>query len=753
MHRFTVPAVLALLGLSAVPALAAGTVPAVEARIDALLEKMSIEQKVGQMTQVNLGVLIERQDKGRVKFDPEKLALAIRKYQVGSILNSTSRALNLQEWHYVIRTLQDEALKNDPAIPVLYGVDSIHGATYMRGSTLFPHNLGMAATRNPALVRRLARVTGMETRAAGIRWNFDPVLDVGRNPIWPRFPETWGEDAYLTGVMGLAAIEGYEGDGLASPTAVASCMKHFVGYSDPANGKDRTPAYIPDVELWEQHLPPFEAAVQAGAATIMINSASVNGMPVHASSYLLTEVLRDRFGFEGLVVSDWQDVIRLHTRHKVAETPREAVRMAVEAGLDMSMTPFEFSFADHLVDLVRSGEVSEARIDRSVRIILRLKMALGLFDDPYPEPAAAANFGRPEYRELALQAARESMTLLKNRDGVLPLPKTARVLLAGPAAASLGPLHGSWSYSWQGDVEANYPDSTMTIGEALEAALGPGKVVSMAVPGFGEEANYDTARLDALARDVDYVVLALGERAYAESPGALDDLDLPAPQKALARAAARSGKPVILVLVEGRPRIVRDIEPDMAGVLLAYQPGSQGAQAIVDVLLGDHNPSGVLPFSYPQYTGDILPYDRRVLADVQQLKPAVITYGGYKPQWPFGHGLSYTTFEYGDLHLDRSELGTGDTLDVSLTVRNSGPRDGEHAVDLFVSDLYASLSPASRKLRRFQKVYLKAGESTTMRFRLTPADLSMVNAKLERVTEPGEFKVTVGDLSAHFRYR
>jgi beta-glucosidase len=752
---FTVAIV--ILGLVLPQCLVADTTASADKRISELLDAMTLEQKVGQMTQVKLGVIIDKKVKKQVRFDPEKFNEALHKYQVGSILNSTSRALSVDEWHQLIKTIQDAALENDLSIPVLYGIDAIHGVTYTKGSTLFPHNIGMAATRNPDLVKQSAKVTAMETRASGLRWNFDPVLDNGRNPIWPRFPETFGEDSYLVATMGVAAINGYEEDGLGSETAVASCMKHYVGYSDPANGKDRTPAYIPDVVLWEQHLPPFKAAVEAGAATIMINSASINGMPVHASKYLLTDVLRGQFGFEGLIVTDWEDVIRLHTRHRIAETPREAVKMAVEAGIDMSMVPHNFSFADHLLDLVKSGEISEQRIDRSVAIILKLKMDLGLFDNPYAEPGAVKNFGQASYRQLALDAARETITLLKNQDNVLPLPATARVLVAGPAAHNLGPLHGSWSYSWQGDVEANYPKSTKTIFKALKEKLGDENVETMAVEeavkGFNSPANYDTGALRERAKNADYIILALGERAYAESPGALDDLNLPKNQKALVRAAAATGKPVIVVLTEGRPRIIRDVEPLAKGIILAYQPGSQGAQAITDVIFGDHNPAGVLPFSYPQYTGDIMPYDHGVLAEIQQLTPSVITNNGYKPQWAFGHGLSYTTFEYSDLVLSKTTMGENDVLEVSIRVTNTGDRDGQHAIDLYVSDLYASLSPAVKKLRRFTKIDLDAGEAQTVRFELLKEDLSFVNADLQRVVEPGEFKVSVGDQSANFHFQ
>ena len=738
-----------LLGFCISPASADAT----DDKIESLLSAMTLEQKVGQMTQVNLGVVIDKEVEDRVRFNPARFTEALHKYQVGSLLNSTSRALSVDEWHEVIRVIQDAALKNELSIPVLYGIDAIHGVTYTQGSTLFPHNIGLAASRNAGLVKRIAKVTAMESRASGLRWNFDPVLDAGRNPLWSRFPETFGEDSRLGSVLGVAAIEGYEEDGLASPTAVASCMKHYVGYSVPENGKDRTPAYIPDIVLWEHHLPPFQAAVEAGASTLMVNSASVNGVPLHASKELLTDVLRGQFGFEGLIVSDWEDVIRLHTRHRVADSPREAVRMAVEAGIDMSMVPNDFSFADHLLDLVKSGEVSEERLDRSVRIILRLKMNLGLFDNPYAETEAKQNFGLTSYQQLALDAARETMTLLKNEDKVLPIPQGSRVLLAGPAAMNLGPLHGSWSYTWQGDKEEAYPESTKTLYEVLTARLGTERVTVVAAQGFDRPENYDAARLSELSDEADYIVLALGEPAYAESPGALDDLNLPDEQKELVRAASATGKPVILVLVEGRPRIIRDVEPMAGGILLAYQPGSRGAEAIVDVLLGDYNPGGVLPFSYPQFTGDILPYDHGVLAEIQQLTPGKITYNGYKPQWPFGHGLSYTTFEYSDLKLSQAAISDDEVLEVSVVVGNTGDRGGHHAVELYLSDLYASISPAVRKLRGFQKIYLDAGASTTVRFELNKDDLSFVNRDLDRVTEPGEFKVQAGELSLDFEYQ
>lgn len=747
--------VLAALALTVVPvdfASADRSASEIEALVQAMLAKMSLEEKVGQMTQVTLAVVGDDDANDGKTLDPGKLKEAIHKYHVGSILNTIDRSLTSGEWHEVLHVIQDEALRAANPIPVLYGIDSIHGANYVAGATIFPHNIGLGAARSRALVADVAKVTAKETRAAGIRWNFDPDVDVGRNPLWSRFEETFGEDAYLVGELGSAAVKAYEQDGLDRPTAVASCIKHFLGYSDPGNGKDRTPAYIPDIELWEHHVPPFAAGVEAGAATIMINSASVNGTPVHASKRLLTDLLRTELGFKGVVVSDWRDIIRLHTRHRVAESPREAVKLGVEAGIDMSMVPFDFSFAELLTDLVKSGDVSEERIDQSVRRILRLKYELGLFDNAYPEPEAAKNFADSSYAELALDAARQTMTLLKNAENVLPLKDGTRLLLTGPAARNLGALHSSWSYVWQGDDELAYPDSTMTIADAVTERFGDDNVVVMADPEFSASANYDGARLQQLAAGVDAIVLALGEPPYAESPGAIDDLSLPEKQIQLAEAALGTGKLVILVLVEGRPRVLGPIVAGMAAVVQAYRPGSRGAEAIADVLSGDHNPSGVLPYTYPKYSGDLMTYDRRASADVQQLTPGNITYGGYKPEWPFGHGLSYTTFELEDLKLDRSSMHPGGKLEVSVTVRNAGRRDGEKVVDLYISDLYASLAPAERKLRRFDKVFVKAGKKEFVRFVIGEEDLAFVNADLKRVVEPGAFKVIVGDQEADFRY-
>ncbi|PKG81851.1 beta-glucosidase [Colwellia sp. 75C3] len=728
----------------------------IDKEVTHLLSKMTIEEKVGQMTQITLAVILDkgsRETGDGLVIDKEKLKKAIHTYKVGSILNSTATALTVKQWNRLIKEIQDEALQTPNKLPVIYGVDAIHGVTYTKGSTLYPHNIGLAATRNLKLAKATAKATGKELRATGVRWNFDPVLDLGVNPIWSRFSETYGEDTYLTTQMGVGVIQAYEEDGLENTTAVASTMKHFIGYSDPANGKDRTPAYIPDIVLWEKYLPQFKAAVDAGSSSIMINSASVNGIPVHGSKRLLTDLLRGELGFKGLVVTDWEDVIRLHTRHMVAESPREAVKQAVDAGIDMSMVPKDFSFYELLVDLVKSGDISEARIDKSVGIILKLKYQLGLFDNAYHEAEAAKNFGKAEYKNLALKAARESITLLKNDNDILPLPKNAKILLAGPTGHSHAPLNGSWSYSWQGDVEANYPENEKTILDAFHRAVGKKNLITHTYAGFNNEKNYDVEGLITKAKKADYIVLALGENAYAESPGALDDLNLANNQMALAQAALSTGKPVIVVLAEGRPRIIKDIVGATKAIVQAYIPGSQGAQAISDVIFGDYNPNGKLPYSYPQCTGDFANYDRVYLNDIQQLTPGDMSYNGYKPQWPFGHGLSYTTFAYSNIKLSSKTLKGDNKLNISVKVTNTGKFEGKESVELYVSDLFASVSPAVKRLKAFKKINLKAGQSKQVNFSISKGDLTFVNPKLKRIVEEGEFTLAIGSEKINFHYQ
>jgi len=716
---------------------------------EALLKRMTLDEKIGQMTQVTLGVVAAPEDG---VLDPAALAKAVLNYKVGSILNVTNHALTVEQWHTILTQIQDEAKKTRLKIPVIYGLDGIHGQTYTLNSTLFPQNIAVAATRNTELAVAVTKVAAMELRASGVRWNFAPVLDCGRQPLWSRFPETYGEDVYIGKTMGAAVIKAYEEDGLRNPTAVASCMKHYIGYSASRTGKDRTPIYLPEIEMREYYLPQFRAAVQAGASTLMVNSGEINGTPVHASKYLLTDVLRKELGFQGVIVTDWEDVIRLHTRHNVAPTPLDAVAMAVNAGIDMSMVPMDFSFFDLLKAAVQKGKVPLSRIDDAVKRILLLKYKLGLFDQPYPEEAATANFGKPEYQTIALQAAREAMTLLQNQDGLLPLARNTRVLVAGPAAQSISALNGCWSYTWQGNQEQWYPQDSKTIFQALTDKLGAGSVSTTTVKGFDSPANYDTATLKAAAGGVDAIILCLGENAYAESPGNIPDLALPEEQTALAKAAVATGKPVILVLTEGRPRLISGIAPAMKGILMAYWSGKKTAEAISDVLLGDYNPSGRLPFSYPRSMGEMVLYDRKPTEEIREIFNSDMTMNGYNPLFPFGWGLSYTRFEYGDLTLSADKLGAAQQLTVHITVKNTGSRDGKHTVELYTREHYASITPNMRRLRAFKKIFLKAGESTTVDFVLNRSDLAFVNAQLRTVTEPGAFDVMIGDKKATFMY-
>ncbi|HEY4064392.1 MAG TPA: glycoside hydrolase family 3 N-terminal domain-containing protein [Puia sp.] len=718
-------------------------------KAEALLRRMTLDEKIGQMTQVTLGVVATAADG---VLDPAALTKAIQHYKVGSILNVTNHALTVEQWHTVLKQIQDEAAKNRLKIPVIYGLDGIHGQTYTLDATLFPQNIGMAATRDPGLAAAVTKVTAKELRASGVRWNFAPVLDCGRQPLWSRFPETYGEDVYIGKTMGATVIKAYQEDGLRSPTAVASCMKHYLGYSASRTGKDRTPIYLPEIEMREYYLPQFRAAVQAGAATLMVNSGEINGTPVHASKYLLTDVLRKELGFQGVIVTDWEDIIRLHTRHNVAPTPRAAVVMAINAGIDMSMVPSDFSFFDLLKEAVQKGEVPMSRIDDAVTRILILKERLGLFDNPYPEEAATANFGKPEYQELALQAAQEAMTLLKNEGGVLPLSRNAHILVAGPAARSISALNGCWSYTWQGQDERWYPKGSMTILDALRNKLGAANVTTTSVTGFNSRDNFDTTSLKAAAAGADAIVLCLGENAYAESPGNTRELALPEEQLALARAAAGTGKPVILVLTEGRPRFITSIASSMKGILMAYWSGRKTAEAISDVLMGDYNPDGLLPFSYPRSMGEMVLYDRKPTEDVREIFNSDMNMKGYDPLFPFGWGLSYTSFDYSDLRLSTEKLGAAGKLEVRLTVKNTGSRDGKHTVELYTRQHYASITPNMRRLRAFKKIFLKTGESQTVSFTLDKNDLAFVNAQLKTVTEPGDFDVLIGDKKAVFAY-
>lgn len=724
-----------------------------EAKAIALLKKMTLEEKVGQMTQVTMAVFAKggwANEDGSL--DPVALKKAVVDYKVGSMLNTTAHALPVETWRTIITQIQDEVKNTRLKIPVIYGLDAIHGQTYTLNSTLFPQNIAMAATRNPELVRQAAKVTANELRAGGVRWNFAPVLDIGRQPLWSRFPETFGEDVYIVKTMGAVAVKAYEEDGLQNPTAVATSLKHYLGYSASRSGKDRTPIYLPEIELREYYLPQFREAVKTGSASVMVNSGEINGVPVHASKYLLTDVLRKELGFEGVIVTDWEDIKRLHDRHNVAATPKEAVVMAVNAGIDMSMVPADYSFYDLLIEAVKKGEVSMGRVDDAVKRILVMKYRTGLFDNPYPEPAAFANFGKPEYQQYALTAAQEAMTLLKNQDNVLPLAKNKKVLVAGPSAQSISALNGCWSYTWQGNDDRWYPADSKTIYQAIADKIGAANVITTTSKGFDNLVNYDAKAITVAAAKADAIVLCIGENAYAESPGNTRELALPKEQEDLVIAAALTGKPVILVLTEGRPRFITNIEPSVKGILMTYWSGKKTAEAVADVLFGDYNPGGRLPFTYHKSMGEIVMYDRKPTEEVREVfNDNVGT--GYDPLFAFGHGLSYTTFEYGDITLSRNTISGNEKLSVSITVKNTGSRAGKHTVELYTRDLFASITPSMKRLRAFDKISLQPGEAKTVSFSITKDDLAFVNDKLKTVTEPGEFEILIGDKKAKFLYQ
>ena len=720
-----------------------GQKPGTDAMVDDLLSKMTLEDKVGQMTQVTIDVVSRGKD-GRDEphaLDMQKLRDAILNYHVGSILNVGPSAYTLNHWHEVITAIQDVATKETRLhVPILYGIDAIHGVTYTLGGTLFPQSIGMAATWNTELVRREGEITAYEMRASGIPWNFYPVMDIGRQPLWPRLWETYGEDVYLASTLGRAYIEGHQGTDISAPTKGATCLKHYIGYSFPFTGKDRTPAWISERMLREYFLPPFEEGLKAGAPAVMANSSEVDGIPGHANYHLLTEVLRKELDFQGIVVSDWNDIERLHTRDRVASTPKEAVRMAVMAGVDMSMVPLDFSFYNLLLQCAKDGTVPMSRIDQAVARILRVKIRLALFDKPYPDTTLQAGFASKEFTAANLQAAEESITLLKNGGNLLPLSKTMKVLVTGPTANMLSPMNGGWTINWQGDREDLYPKDKPTVLRAIQDKIGKENVVY--VPGATFDKVLDITAAVNAAKKADAAVICLGEAAYCELPGNINDLTLDEAQIQLASAVIKAGKPVVLVLLEGRPRIIRPIVDSAHAILMAYLPGMEGGKAIADLLFGDACPSGKLPITYPRYPNDLTLYDHKNLEEADG--------NVYNPQFPFGYGLSYTTFAYSDLKLSRTTMRVRDTVRVSVTVTNTGKVAGKEAVQLYVNDKYGSVSRPVRQLKGFTKVFLESGQQKTVMFELSATDLSFIGQMNRRIVEPGEFRVMIDKLSADF---
>lgn len=712
-------------------------------KIDSVMQQMTLTDKVGEMTQLTLDT-ISKDSTRQQQIDEDKLRHVLLDLRVGSILNVGVHAYTLDHWHEIIRKIQDMAVNEKPThIPVLYGLDSIHGANYVMGSTLFPQEIAMAATWNPELAKEGARISAYETRAAWIPWTFAPVLGIGREPRWPRFWETFGEDVDLTKTMGKAMVEGFQGNDVSNPYRVTATAKHYLGYSLPASGHDRTNAWIPERRLREYVLPSFKAAIDAGAHTVMINSGEINGIPVHSSKPILTDLLRDQLGFKGIAVTDWSDIIYLHTRYHITNSYKESIKVAINAGVDMSMVPYDTQFPKLLKALVEEGQVPMSRINESVRRILRVKFLLGLFDQPYPKNVDYSKFASKEFTQASYQSAAEAITLLKNDKQVLPLSKNQKVLVTGPTANKLTYLNGGWSRTWQGaDPQYNTPGKK-TILEAIRDKIGSENVNF--VEGTTIDKPKNVADVIKAAKQADAAVICVGESTYTEQPGDIADLTLPAAQRDLVKKVRATGIPVVLVMVEGRPRLVNDIVADADGILMDYLPGQEGGRATADILFGDQNPSGKLPFTYPRYNGDIVPYDHNYTAEVGPL--------GYHPQWPFGYGLSYTTFDYSNLQVSQTEFSEGDPLKISVDVTNSGDRAGKEVVQLYVSDLVASVSPPVKKLRAFDKIDLKPGQSQTVTFTLSPKDLAFVGRNNKWVTEAGDFKIQIGSLSKKITFK
>jgi len=715
-----------------------------------LVAKMSVAEKAGQMTQLNVDMIMEGDLFNLTQpnaVDPEKLHKAIVETKAGSILNAGGHTWTREFWYSLHKAINDKVQETKLKVPVLYGVDAIHGCNYTAGATLFPQQIAQAATWNPNLVKRAAEITAYECRASGIPWNFSPVLDVARQPLWSRVFETFGEDPHLASVMTTAMIKGYEGDNIADKERVAACMKHFLGYSFPFTGKDRTPVYMGERQLREYFLPTFREAIAQGAHTVMINSGEINGIPVHANSKILVDLLRTELGFTGLAVTDWEDIKKLHNIHRVAATYKEAVKIAINAGIDLAMVPIDYDFTKHLIELVNEGEVPMARVDEAVTRILQLKYDLGLFDNYVYDFDYYTEFASESHQQAALQTALESITLLKNDSGILPLAKSSKILLTGPAANSLNILNGAWTHTWQGvDDKWNTPKK-LTIMQAIAKEIGRDKMTYVEACTLDEAINIDKAV--QAAQSVDYIVACIGELPSTEKPGDINDLTLPAAQIELVNALAATNKPIIVVIAENRPRIINAIVDKCDAILMTYLLGDEGGVAVSKTLFGDNNPSGKLPYTYPRYVNDLMTYDHK-FAETLDTK---FGHNAFNPQFEFGHGLSYTTFAYSDLQLSTTELAMGGEVTINVTVKNTGKRDGKEVVQVYVRDEYASITPSVKRLRAFDKVALKAGESKQLNFVLNTSDLAFIGLDNKPVTETGFFEVLVADQKIRFEVK
>ncbi|MEO6454130.1 MAG: glycoside hydrolase family 3 N-terminal domain-containing protein [Ginsengibacter sp.] len=724
-----------------------------EAKINALVKQMTLEEKVGQTAQVAIDVLgSTNYSLGTYTLDQKKLDTIINIYKIGSVLNTPGALLSPVQWSEVISSINTSSQKNRLKIPVIYGLDNIHGVNYVKGATLFPQPIGQAATWNRQLVFNGAAVAAYESRAAGVPWTFSPTLDLGTNPLWSRIWENYGEDPYLSGQLGIQAVKGFQ-EPLGSKEKIAVSLKHYMAYSDPKSGKDRTDAWIPEHYLREYHLPPYEAAVKAGARTVMVNSALINGVPTHINKHVLTDILKTELGFTGFIVTDWQDIENIYRRDRIVRTNKEAIMLAINAGIDMAMIPFDYKgYCADLIALVKEGKVSIDRINDAVKRILRVKYELDLFNTPVTNLSSYPKFASVEFEKASYNTAAESITLLKNTGNILPFLPNKKVLITGPNANSMRTLNGGWTYNWQGDRTDEYAQKYNTILEALAKKIGGNNVIFEQGVSYKMKGKYfedSILNIDGAiksAANVDYILLCLGENSYTETPGNLNDLSLSDNQIELANAMIKTGKPVILILNEGRPRIIHKIEPGMSAIIDTYLPGNFGADALADILAGDVNPSGKLPLTYPRYTNSLTGYIHKI-SDGDGNPQG----GEFSPQFPFGFGLSYTTFGYSALAINKQNFSPDETLTVSVTVKNTGNRDGMEVVQLFISDLYASLAPDVKRLRGFEKISLKPGESRVVEFKVPLKQLAFVNLNNKKQLEEGDFKIEIHNQTATFK--
>ena len=727
----------------------------IEAKVTKIVSGMSLDDKVGQMCEVVVDlVCADSLQDNKVVLDPAKVDTIFNKYRVGSILNTAQgHAQDRETWYRLISGIQEASMKYI-GIPDVYGVDQNHGTTYTVGGTLFPQEINMAASFNRDLVREGAAICAYETRASSIPWVYNPVMDLGRNPIWSRIWESFGEDPYINGEMAVAMVKGYQGDdpNHVGVNNVGACLKHYMAYGNPVTGKDRTPSSINPVDLREKYFHPFKEAIRAGALSIMVNSGINNGLSFHANHEMLTVWLKDELNWDGMIVTDWADIHNLWRRDRLAADYKGAIKLAINAGVDMSMTPYDTEFCTLLKELVQEGEVSQSRIDDAVKRIIRFKLRLGLFETPVTNPADYPLFASEQHAQKALQLAVQSEILLKNENNVLPIAAGKRILVTGPNANSMRSLNGGWSYTWQGTDEPQYHEGYNTIYKALCNEYGANNVILEQgmdyVPDYGrweEEQNVRIERAVATARNVDVIVACIGENSYCETPGNTNDLHLSANQTALVKALAKTGKPIVLVLNEGRPRIIRDIEPLASGIIDIMLPGNYGGDALALLISGKENFSAKLPLTYPRWINSLATYDHKPCETVETMSGAYNYSADIDVQWPFGYGLSYTTFKYSDITVDKTSFTPSDNLTITVNVTNTGSREGMEAVILYSSDLVASISPDVRRVREFKKINLKPGETQKVEFIIPASALAFVGYDGHWTIEAGDFEFTIAD--------